>query len=492
MTDEVKTDPPAQEEAAAAPATNPADIVVPEATLEKVDKPNDAEYKKARGKIEGEIKRHQNRLTAIKDQLDRDSEARKSGSDERGIVISKLQGFRATLNGLFDKNKALRAQLDACNNKKKALLDKLKGERTKLRFNSEAEVDEAIRRVEESLHTSSLTLKEEKDLVAEIATLRASKRVIGGYAAQKKAVDDEDAKGKAILTEIKANSAEIDKVRAQESKEKANLEAIKAKQGERKAPTLLKERDEVRKQINKLYGEKKKLYEANEKKWSAYKAYEKEQRKIRDAQRAKDRAERAARGEPAEEEAAEEGEDGENDTSHLHPWADEMYACDQLLTYLRNLLPKAEKAADSGPADAPAPEGAQVIGKKHTSEQGYMAGLQKSKSKKNKGKKKAAPDADGALNHTLDVIGQFAEFELVLPENRANVQSAIDAVTAKKEEFKAKTKEDKDAFNKAKSNKKEAQKPREKKQVAPEYIAPSPGASAQLAGAWASRAAVAK
>ena len=153
---------------------------------------------------------------------------------------------------------------------------------------SVATVDERIAGLEHRRATETLNFKEEKEVMAEIKALRASRAGIAGYDQNFKELEGQREKNNSSRKEIKAQMDELDKeidvLSEKQTELRAELEKPEFKV-ENKIPELAKERDELRPLVTKLYEELRALRDAykkeNDEWWESEKVWREIDRKER-------------------------------------------------------------------------------------------------------------------------------------------------------------------------------------------------------------------
>ena len=110
-------------------------------------------------------------------------------------------------------------------------------------------VDERIHALEHRRNTESLSLKEEKEVMAEIKALKTSRAGIAGYDESFKQLGDQRAKNDATRKELKTAMDALDKEIDALTEQKTQLSEKLEKSGvkiETNIPDLAKERDALR------------------------------------------------------------------------------------------------------------------------------------------------------------------------------------------------------------------------------------------------------
>ncbi|KAF4527914.1 hypothetical protein B566_EDAN011305, partial [Ephemera danica] len=94
---------------------------------------------------------------------------------------TKLQELRENRNSINQKRRTINSQLEQLNQQINVKRDATAQLRTKLQYQTEAQIDQVIRRLEVQLQQHSFRLPEERRLVAEIDRLRRSKKTVKQY-----------------------------------------------------------------------------------------------------------------------------------------------------------------------------------------------------------------------------------------------------------------------------------------------------------------------
>lgn len=130
---------------------------------------------------------------------------------QREKVIEERKQCDLELKGLNDQ---VRKKNDACTKLQAAT-----------RYKSEARIDEAVRRLEHQMQAQQLNLREEKRIVAEIDTLKRSKRSLKEYLDLKQHVDQLRNKQKHLRSQRDACVRRINGLKAREEKLKNQLDS---------------------------------------------------------------------------------------------------------------------------------------------------------------------------------------------------------------------------------------------------------------------------
>lgn len=338
--------------------------------------------------------------------------------------------------------------------------------RSKLRFTSVDAVEKETARLEDAIAHTTVSLNEEKKMVAQIKELGKSKELVRAYAEAQGKISGDDGNRKAIIDRLKAKDGEIDAVKAEQTTLRGELTATKKKEDKAVSdvPKLSDERDALyesikanREKIRALRDEHKKkedAYYERERLWRSYLRVEKQKQWEAGLE------ERAAR------EAAKKQWALENAPE---PFEAEVTAAEQLIAYLakwdtgESEAKKAEEAARAAAEEARAAAARAAQEKAEAAFAGMsltkkapdenMFGLSSgtgARGKKGKkfGKKSAAerPDGGGSprsrepkmssrLQIPFDAYGGFAKLSIKVPTMTGDVPATVAALRAKKAEF---------------------------------------------------------
>ena len=334
--------------------------------------------------------------------------------------------------------------------------------KSKLRFTSIEAVEKEMARLEEAIAHTTVSLNEEKKMVAQIKELGKSKDLVRSYAEAQGKISGDDGSRKAIIDRLKAKDGEINAVKAEQTSLRGELTETKRREDKAVSdvPKLNDERNTLyeaikanREKIRALrdaHKKKEDAYYERERLWRAYLKVEKQ--KQWEAGLEERKAREAAKKQWALENAPE-------------PFEAEVTAAEQLIAYLakwdtgeseaRNAENAARAAADEARAAAArlAEEKAEAAfaGMSLTTKApvesvfGLSSGTgARGKKGKKFGKKLAAgrPEAGGTgalknerLQIPFDAYGGFAKLAVAAPTMTGDVPATIAALRAKRAEF---------------------------------------------------------
>merc|ERR1719183_2625889 len=365
------------------------DLREKEKNLEKVPQPDRKELEDASQVIKDEIKA---KLDEYSERIDELEKKRKSIQD-----------------GISSKDKEQRAKRQELNDMKK-----------KIGFQSEAEIDSEIRKIETKMCTESHTLKQEKEMMARIQELRKSKPTVTKLAAMEGATPEtgEVDNMKNNIDDIKKELIEVREAKKIQSQAYSTLmEARQKVMGD--VPKMFEERETINAKIREKIMERNALRDAFNTEQRAFSLYLNEARALR--------GERARLEREGREKEWEEG-------PKALPFADDLMYLENMINHLKALLPKEaaeEEKKEDVAVDAPA--GNMVLMMKNKREEEFFFAPTKKKQLKKKGGAKAKP-----LVHSMETLSFFEKYKIPTPPDATAVPDAITAVEGKVKEFQEK------------------------------------------------------
>ena len=315
-------------------------------------------------------------------------------------------------------------------------------------------MDREIARLEETHAHTTMSLNDEKKLIAQIKDLNKSRDTVREFAEAQGKVSGEDGARKSIIERLRAKDDAITAVKTEQNGFRETLNAAKEK-GDKAfsdVPKLQEERNACyeiikakREEIRTLRAEFKQAEDAywtREREWRGYLKQEKQ--KQWEASQEERKAREEARKQWERENAPE-------------PFEAEVTAADQLIAYLAKWDPLSAKAADEkAAADAKEAEekknaafaGLQMMNKKMKDEEDddlfSLSGTSKGKKAKKKGKSEAAgpagPNPNERLNISFDAYQHFAKLSLAAPGTVGEVPAMLTSLKEKKDLFLEKRK----------------------------------------------------
>lgn len=351
--------------------------------LKPVPKPDEDELKQKIEVANEKVNALQERLEAIKKNLDA-REGGRGDSPEIAVAKAKLNEAKAKSRMLQQEKRNIYDQISAADELKKQQQDLTARLKAQLSLFSVDEIDRRIKALEHLQQTTSISVKEDKKIMEELKKLSLSKPMIRQYDEAQESLKGVRDHHTTLYTQLKAKNADLTIVREDEDRCKGGLDAIKAKDEAKRAdiPALWKERETIRKDVIDLRETIRKLrddFNDRRKEWQNFVRIQRDQKAKEWAeQKAKRQAEYDAEKKAYEEEQAKRD-----------PWEEEKLICEQLIGFVNKYLPKAAEAKVEAKA-VEHPDGQKPLTKSSLDDDDPYANLVKKKSKRKGGAPKEA------------------------------------------------------------------------------------------------------
>jgi uncharacterized coiled-coil DUF342 family protein len=401
-------------------------------------KPDEAKYKTDLAKAEKDHEAAQKRFNDARAKLD-GARPGKGGSandrfkelvDDQKSIRQKQAEHKSAKAGQQDKFNKLDAEV-------KKLIAEQKENRGRVGFKSTEEIDAKIDQLDRQVNSGQMKLVDEKKALAEISSLRRTKKTFTGFDEAQQRIDSkkaemtelkktfDNAESRALSQKYEDNQKELDDIKAAREGTNKNFDNLKAERekfySEQQATYAA-----IRKVKDDYYGQRK-----------AYKAYEDQ---IYEQKRERQRAERDAYEKEKRKRIANEKLEEASEPAYL----DEIRTAESLIRHFDPTYGQEEGEKGPGQFAASAQrtvdggefKGMKVV--KKEDEDFFVGGGGKKKGGKNK---KAAAPTSNKLAMDIGLIQQMGKLGLDTPSD----QSEVPAVVEKLKEKLAKWKKDQDS-----------------------------------------------
>mmetsp|Transcript_35928 Transcript_35928/g.58082 ORF Transcript_35928/g.58082 Transcript_35928/m.58082 type:complete len:704 (-) Transcript_35928:587-2698(-) len=409
----------------------------PRPPTKRIPRPSHEDFTKKVTAINASIKTCRERLDEIKGLLDSRQGSKEAYEASRSTMIMKLKEIQDVTKVLITERNSLREQL---NNIKEP---RMEGGRAaflkKGRPMTSEEINQEVRELEFQLATSSLTVKEEKEVMAKVALLKAK----------------EDRQ--TLFDKVKAKETEIDKSKEVENAERQVLEKLREEYFRQfeQVPTLIAERDRLRAFVSTLRDQLTQVKVLYNKELEAWRENDNIMRQLewKDKQE-KYEKQKLERVEFAKQKDEERKARVEEYNRH-NPYEEDLGLIDNLCLYLQSSVPKASPDTDLSSSQAAATSVSAASDSKgyfkrkgEEEDLGWFAGTAGKKGKKGSGSKPSTPPSalkgdkqagapkSDKLVHALDKFLAFERFKITAPLLIADIPATLDKLAVKKEEFK--------------------------------------------------------
>jgi len=409
-------------------SSNP--VVVP---VKRVLPPNKKEYDDKIALLDEDIKAIQKKVDVISKQIGEKSVGKEEFFRIRDGVKEKLDEAQAKITALETKRNEFQKKIQDKLSEGRNARSELNNMQKKLGFQSEEEVDKRIESLEYQMHTETLTLRKEKEIIAEIGKLKQTKPQLSKLKQQTSALNTSGDSVGPLKTEVEKINKELSAARDEKREHQTKFSKIMEERKKAIAgmPELFEEKQNLSKQIKEKYNEVRALRDEKNQKIREFNEYVKAQREAR-AERDKDI--RDANEAETTRRKIEEDLDREAEL----PFVEEIDLIENTLKYCRGLQPKSADATEDNKQVFAEVAGATVLPRKEDREVEYF--FAPSKGKKAKAKKSAdAPTTSGKpLKHGLATLQLFEKLKVDIPVHTRDLEKTVEDLEVKLVEFKAK------------------------------------------------------
>ncbi|CAE8682702.1 unnamed protein product [Polarella glacialis] len=404
----------------------------------KVAQPDREAFEAKVNAIADAIEKLQKKQKSFQDKI-----AERSGGKEE--FYAKKTELRAQLDELSGKMNELQAKKDEINavvgNKReegKAMKDEVKNMKRSLGYTDEKEIDNRIAAIEWKMSTTVLLLKEEKECIKEISTLRRNRPKV----AQVKHMEAQAASfdpGMSMKDQLNAVFEEMSKYR--EAKKKVQEKMTELMEGRKEQlgdmGDVFEAKDAVSKEIQAKIQERNEARDEFRQEERNFNWYLSEQRKVRQEKIAQERqagqAEYDLRTKQRQIEKLDE-----------QPFVSEMTLIEQSIAFCKTLVTirggkKEEEKKDIAHSNK---DGEEVLLRKEDREEEFFFAPTKGKKAKAAAKKEeAGPEKAKPIKHNAETFILFDKLKLDAPITTADVPALVEKLEAQYEEYKLKVAE---------------------------------------------------
>jgi len=396
----------------------------------KIDKPDKKKLEDEVSAVNEQIKK----LDTEKEEITAKIEAihKENKNSETSTASNVLRDLKNEKKGLLDVRKDILQRRDIMKKSMDNLMNDQKSLRSNLKITTLEGITERIAQLKRKQETTSMSLAEEKRLIKEMDQLNASKKQVAKVSNLSSNIGSQKDDLNSVRDEEKEIYRQLDGITARINAQQEIVDKLREKEKGSKGqiPGLIKERDDVRKNINDKKQEIKELrdtFKSANNDWYDLQRAQRAHRKFRDAEQ-----KRQYEKERAEKEKARLEEELKK-----IPYEQEMALCDYLVKYLENTFlnsgsksTKEEKKPDVVQVKDDPFAGFKPVNKK-TDDVFLKMGTTKGPRKRaSKQQKKKSVDQPFRLN--MDIFDDFSLLGLTPPTALEGVAASVDEVKAKK------------------------------------------------------------
>merc|ERR1712050_724480 len=413
----------------------------------KMQEPDSKAHQEALAKVQDQIDAKQKEAQALTAKITERSAGKEDFYREKAEIKAELDEVQGQMNHIKAQKDSIQASLGD----KKAEGQTMKAELSKMtknmKYTSEAEIDDRIATIEFKLWTESITLKEEKTLLAEIKDLKKNKPKLSELSKLQSNVENFD-----HGTNLQEKRNELrDQMAILHGKKTQIQEKMKALNEKRQSQVgdmseVMEQREAVQKKIAELVGQRSTLRDEFRQAQYEYKAWQAEQRRIRQEKYQEERK---------EQEKAWKLKKMEKEVEKLdeNPYVSPITMIKQTVKFCKGLLPQeaVEQKEEKKDTVFNNKDGEVVLSKKEDRADEWYFCPTKKKGGPKKGKA-SGDESKKPIKHNAETFKLFDTLGLEAPITVADVppllekleqqivacQEKVDAWEAQKEEMKQK------------------------------------------------------
>jgi len=384
-------------------------------------KPDSEAHEKAVQEIDEIVGRLQAKLEDFRAQI----QAKREG----GTIQEAKMSSKAYLDQLHSQRNEWNAEAGRLRAERRTLfekVDELKAEQDKakprIRFFDQTEIATHIRNLQEKQEHTSLTLNEEKRVVAEIKELEQSKPIVGQFHERKLQLDKHQEHLRSLKARLMEVSAKSDDATIKINEIKSKLqESVEKHRAE--IPILVEQRRDLE---NKITEYKDKKTELIKKFHVDDHSYTEQQNLIKHIKFVTDMKKKIAEQEERRKFAQER--DKEEQENKPHPYGAEIAQCDSFIAYLSSLLPRESNLVEAPTQAVQLEEGMVLLSKKDKGAEISAQWFKGEGPKQKKERKKKGAATAPTLQISVDMLRFLSSQGIKVPTGTEDLQATIDAI----------------------------------------------------------------
>jgi uncharacterized coiled-coil DUF342 family protein len=402
----------------------------------KMQEPDKEAHQAALDIVQKKIDDCQKEQQAINGKISERSQGKDEYHRQRAEIKARLDDVQAKMNAFKEQKDAIQGKLGDQKKESadmKAQLNKMKSNVT---YSTEAEIDERIASLEFKMWVDTISLKEEKAILAEIKELKKTKPKL----AELTLLTDKVKNGGNLdaVTDLRGRQKELSEQMQTLYQQKLSIqEEMKALNDDRDKQVGdiggdQKKREEVQARIQELIAERTKLKDAFREQMNEYKAWQAEQRRIRNEKYQEERKAQEAAWKLTKMQKEVEKLD-------VNPHLSQITLIEQTITFCKGLLPqnKAEDKEEKKETTYNNKDGEFVLLSKESRDEEFFFAPTKKKAQK-KGKAAGDDTSKKPIKHNAETFKLFDTLGLEAPITVADVSPLLERLEKQIEDCQAK------------------------------------------------------
>jgi len=432
-----KADPKKDAKKGAAKKTEKKEVDPDEAKIPEVVQPEKKEFEAQVEKLQNKIDAAQAELKKVKDSIGDRSSGNNDFQTKRSELLAKVATEKEAIDGYMAKKDEIRGAMGLKNTEDNKMKSDLKDMKKKLGYTDIAKIDERIKQIEDQMIHESLTLKDEKKLMLEIAQLKKNKPEVDKYNKMELA--------NATKRELNNNQPlkeQLDQINSvmqvhRDRKKELNEEftALLAERNSQMGDSkeMYGKREELNNDIKGFIEERNKLRDEFRQQERKYYEYQKDLKNLRWE---KQRSEREQREEDWKQERRKRDAEKLDD----QPYVSETTLLEQTIKFCKSFQPKEveeKKEATVTVFDNKKDE-VVLMDKSKRDEEFYYAPTRKGKASKAKGKK--GEGSAKPIKHNAETFKLFASLKIEAPITTDDIPATLEKLDQQMAEYTEKIK----------------------------------------------------
>lgn len=405
----------------------------------KMDPPDQDEFNEKLQVIQTAIDKLQSQQSAITAKINELSGGKEEFFAKKAEIRAELDAVSAKMDEIQGKKEGIQKSIGEKQQEGKDARKELNSLKKSIGFTSEAEIDERIASIEFRMWTDSVSLKDEKKMLAEIQELKRNKPKVSQITNMENKLSGSEA-AIPLKEENKALNESFAGLRDQKREIQARLaeltEGRKLQLGD--TPQLIEERDAVSTKIREMINERNQAKEEFAQAKRVYGEYLAEQRRARAEKIAAEREKRQAEWEIQRREREVEKMDEQ-------PYVSEITLIEQTIMFCKSLLPKAETEQKEEKKEQVYnnPEGSEVLLKKEDRDEWYFTPSKKGKASKSKGKESKSDSGASSrpIKHNAETFRLFDQLKIDAPITTGDIPTVLLKLEEQMASYQEKTKQ---------------------------------------------------
>jgi len=402
----------------------------------RVAQPDRAAFDEAVAKIQEVIDGFQKEQQGLATKIAERSGGKEEFFAKKAELRSQLDEFSAKIGALMERKDEINKAMGDKRQEGQEMRQQLNKMKKSIGYTSEAEIDDRIATIEFKLCTDTISLKEEKEFLKEIAELKKNRPKVTQVNQMESNIQNRD-----VGAGLKENIASINEEMAQyrDGKKQVQAKLSELMEGRKEQlgdlPQIIEQREAIGKKIAEKVKERNELRDEFRQKEREFREYMNEVRQARQAKIQEERAARQAEWNKEKLKRAAEKLDEQ-------PYVAEMTLIEQTISFCKSLSQPKESEAKEEKKDIAHnnPEGTEVLAKKEDREEFFFVPTAKKKGKKSKGSS-AAAGSSKPIKHNAETFRLFDQLKLDAPITTDDIPALLEKLEEQLESYKGKVKE---------------------------------------------------